>query len=232
MRDTPATAGGVPLWTPSRTIGVRLATLSVAAIIAASAGTACREAGRRPQGEQSRLQAHAALREQVGILGRTAEQGDVRALRQKANHGDVEAQYNLGVACREGKGVPRDYAQAVAWWRKAGGQGHASAQSALGFMYANGEGVSKDDARAVEWYRKAADQGVVRAQFNLGVMYGTGQGVSQDYIEAYKWMTLAATLEESAAARDRLVQHMTPAQIAEAQRRAQAWTAAFEKRKK
>jgi hypothetical protein len=42
---------------------------------------------------------------------------------------------------------------------------------------------------------------------------------------------LAATLEESAAARGRLVQQMTPAQIAEAQRRAQEWTAAFEKPK-
>ena len=63
-------------------------------------------------------------------------------------------------------------------------------------------------------------------------MYGKGQGVSQDYIEAHKWMNLAATLEESAAARDRLAQKMTPAQIAEAERRAQEWTAAFEKRKK
>jgi hypothetical protein len=98
-------------------------------------------------------------------------------------------------------------------------------------MYANGQGVSEDAAQAVVWYRKAADQGVARAQFNLGVMYGRGQGVSQDYIEAHKWMTLAAALEESAAARDRLAQQMTPAQIAEAQRRAQEWTAAFEKRK-
>ena len=128
--------------------------------------------------------------------------------------------------------MPRDYAQAVAWWRKAGGQGHASAQSALGFMYANGQGVSKDDARAVEWYRKAADQGVMRAQFNLGVMYGTGQGVPQDYIEAYKWMTLAASLQESAAARDRLAQLMTPSPNRGGTETGAGWTAAFEKRKK
>ena len=232
MRNTPATAGGVPPRTRSRTIRVRLATLSVVGIIAVSAGTSCRGAEQPPQRKQSRLQASAALREQLKSLGQAAEQGDARTFRRKAEQGDAGAQFSLGVSYREGKGVPRDYAQAVAWWRKAGGQGHASAQSALGFMYANGQGVSKDDARAVEWYRKAADQGVIRAQFNLGVMYGTGQGVPQDYIEAYKWMTLAASLEESAAARDRLAQQMTPAQITEAQRRAQAWTAAFEKRKK
>jgi hypothetical protein len=165
-------------------------------------------------------------------LRQTAEQRDVHALHRKAERGDAEAQYSLGVSYREGKGVPRDYAQAATWWRTSAAQGHARAQSALGFMYANGQGVAKDDERAVEWYRKAADQGVARAQFNLGVMYGTGQGVSQDYVEAHKWMNLAATLEESAAARDRLAQQMTPAQIADAERRAQEWTAAFEKRKK
>ena len=231
MRGTPAAAGGVSPWTRSRTIRVRLATLSVVGIIAVSAGTSCRGAEQPVQRKQSRLQASGALREQVKSLGHTAEQGDVRALRQQANHGDVEAQYNLGVSYREGKGVPRDYAQAVSWWRKSAGQGYASAQSALGFMYANGQGVSEDAAQAVVWYRKAADQGVARAQFNLGVMYSQGQGVAQDRVEAYKWMSLAATLEESAAARDKLAQQMTPAQIAEAERRAQEWTAAFEKRK-
>jgi hypothetical protein len=156
----------------------------------------------------------------------------VQQLRRKAELGDADAQYSLGVSYREGKGVDRDYAQAVVCWRRSAGQGHASAQSALGFMYASGQGISKDDARAVEWYRRAAEQGIARAQFNLGVLYGQGQGVAQDHVEAYKWMSLAAALEESAAARDRLAQQMTAAQIAEAERRAREWTAAFEKRKK
>jgi hypothetical protein len=97
-------------------------------------------------------------------------------------------------------------------------------------MYASGQGISKDYAQAVQWYRRAADQGIARAQFNLGVMYSRGQGVLQDYIEAHKWMNLAAAVPESAAARDRLAQDMTPAQIAEAERRSQEWTAAFENR--
>ena len=232
MHGTPAAAGGVPPWTRSRTIRVLFATLSVAGIIGASAGTACREAGRQPQGKSSRLQADAALREQVRTLGQTAEQEGVRTLRQKAEQGDADAQYSLGVSYRDGKGVDRDYAQAVTWWRKAAGQGHASAQAALGFMYASGQGISKDDAQAVEWYRRAADQGIARAQFNLGVMYSRGQGILQDYIEAHKWMNLAAAVPESAAARDRLAQQMTPAQIAEAERRAYEWRAAFEIRQK
>ena len=230
MQDTPAAAGGVPFWTRSSTIRVLFATLSVVGIIAASAGTACKGAGQLPQGKRARLQMSAALREQLTALGQTAEQEGVRTFRQKAEQGDADAQYSLGVSYREGKGVDRDYAQAVAWWRKAAGRGHASAQGALGFMYASGQGISKDYAQAVQWYRRAADQGIARAQFNLGVMYSRGQGVLQDDIEAHKWRNLAAAVPESAAARDRLAQDMTPAQIAEAERRSQEWTAAFENR--
>ena len=59
-----------------------------------------------------------------------------------------------------GRGVPQDDAQAVAWWRKAAVQGHAGAQYNLGVAgYGNGDGVPQDYTQAVEWYRKAADQG-------------------------------------------------------------------------
>ena len=232
MPDTPAADGGVPLWTRSRTSRVLLATLSVVGIIATTAGTGCRNAPRTPRETQAALQESVRLREQLTTLGRTAEQEGLQKRRQKARQGDTDAQYSLGVSYREGKGVDRDYAQAVTWWRRSAGQGHARAQSALGFMYANGQGVSEDYAQAVEWYRRAVGQGIARAQFNLGALYGQGQGVAQDHVEAYKWMSLAARLEESAAARDRLAQQMTPAQIAEAQRRTQEWTAAIQMRKK
>ncbi|WP_457302685.1 hypothetical protein [Phyllobacterium sp. P5_D12] len=33
-----------------------------------------------------------------------------------AEHGNTEAQYNIGVMCSKGKGVPKDDAQAVRWW--------------------------------------------------------------------------------------------------------------------
>ena len=38
---------------------------------------------------------------------------------------------------RNGKGVPKDDAEAVQWYRLAAEQGHAFAQLSLGFMYAN-----------------------------------------------------------------------------------------------
>ena len=67
-------------------------------------------------------------------------------------------------------------------------------------------------------------------------MYDLGQGVLQDYVEAHKWYNLAASRvtgdaqREYAEARDTLTKQMTLAQIAEAQRLAREWQAAFEKR--
>ena len=197
---------------------------------------------------------------------------EIAALRAEANAGDAFSQYNLGVMYRDGDGVPRDYAQAAAWTRKAADQGlavaqynlgmiyatgqgvpkddaqavawtrkaaeqeDAPAQYNLGVMYATGQGVPKDDTQAVAWYRKAADQGLAVAQHNLGLMYATGQGVPQDYVESHKWRNLAASRasaenqKQFAGGRDAVAKLITPAQLADAQQRAGAWLAAFQKR--
>ena len=63
--------------------------------------------------------------------------------------------------------------------------------------------------------------------------------MAQDYALAHKWFNLAASrhrpgeVRDSAAKnRDIVAKKMTPAQIAEAQRLARDWAAAFEKRKR
>ena len=103
-------------------------------------------------------------------------------------------------------------------------------------MYAFGRGVPPFSTQAVAWWRKAADQGDAKAQHNLGVMYADGRGVPEDDVEAHKWHDLAARLappdeqEVYAGFRDALAETMTPQQIAEAQKRAAEWQAAFEER--
>ena len=102
------------------------------------------------------------------------------------------ALYNLGVLYRDGLGVPQDYIEAVAWFRRAANQGHAGAQNNLGIAYERGEGVAQDYAEAVGWYQRAAEQGGAIGQFNLGRMYHGGRGVPQDYAEAAVWYRRAA----------------------------------------
>ena len=47
-------------------------------------------------------------------------------VKDRANKGDRNAQYNLGVMYRDGQGVAKDYEQAVLWYRKAAEQGFAT----------------------------------------------------------------------------------------------------------
>ena len=74
------------------------------------------------------------------------------------NH-TLDVQFNLGVMYENGRGVEKDEAEAVKWYRKAAEQESAVAQFYLGVMYANGRGVAKDEEEAVKWYRKAAANG-------------------------------------------------------------------------
>ena len=117
---------------------------------------------------------------------------DLAALRQSATSGDADAQNNLGFMYATGQGIPKDYAEAARWYRKAADQDYPDAQNNLGVMYNNGQGFPRDYAEAIRWYRKAADLGDVKAQYNLGQLYRHGYGVKQDYVEAALWYRKAA----------------------------------------
>jgi TPR repeat protein len=149
----------------------------------------------------------------------------LRLFQPLADNGDAIAQLILGDMYRTGRGVPKNDAEAVVWYRKAADQGYARAQLNLGFMYANGLGVPKDFGECMKWYRLAADQGYAHAQYNLGLMYANAQGVPQDPVMAYMWFNLSAAQGYQNAAKDRdlVVPLMTPQQIAEALKLAREW---------
>jgi hypothetical protein len=118
-----------------------------------------------------------------------------------------------------------DFATALREWRPLAEQGDARAQFSLGLSYENGDGVPRDHAKAREWYEKAAAQGDAKAQFYLGMQASFGEGGPQDLIQAYMWYSLAAGNGNAHAPgyRNDLARQMTPAQIAEAQKRAREW---------
>lgn len=69
-----------------------------------------------------------------------------------AGKGNAEAQYNLGIMYRAGRGVPRDMKEAKKWYQLAAEQGHVLAQFNLGWMYASGKGAPQDYARSHMWF--------------------------------------------------------------------------------
>jgi S1-C subfamily serine protease len=113
-------------------------------------------------------------------------------VKAKAEKGDVEAQFDLGMCFEHGQGATRNPPEAAKWFRKAAEHGNASAQYELATMYYSGKGVAQDYAEAAKWSRKAAEQGHPTAQLYLGTMYDSGKGVAQDSTEAAKWSRKAA----------------------------------------
>lgn len=119
----------------------------------------------------------------ASLLLEKSETGDAEAIatiRKNAAKDDAAAQFSLGILYDQGKGVPRDFAEAAKWFRKAADQGYAMAQNNLGVMYANGRGVAQSDVDAEKWYRLAAMRGYAMAQNNLGLLYANGRSMVSD----------------------------------------------------
>ena len=79
--------------------------------------------------------------------------------REQGERGDVDAQWLLGFLYQEGAAdVPRDYVEAVRWYRLAADQGYPAAMHELGLMYFNGTGVPQDYLTAYMWLNLAAER--------------------------------------------------------------------------
>jgi uncharacterized protein len=156
-----------------------------------------------------------------------AHRGDyataLRRLSPLAEKGDARAQFDIGFMHAYGWGLPRNPAEAIAWYRKAADQGLAVAQHFLGIAYVNGEGVRPDDAEAARWFVRAAAQGFSQSRYMLGLMTMDGRGVPKDLVQGYAFTVMAGQGGVRSAAR--LVQKLalTEAQRAQAQEIIDHW---------
>lgn len=126
--------------------------------------------------------------------------------------------------------IDGNYSGAAISFRKAAEQGEVEAQYELALMYEEGRGVTWDYKQAAMWYLKAAEQNHARAQIKIGGLLLEGKGIKQDKIEAYKWGSIADEKNQKGAKMDldKMASQMTYPQIAEAQRRANAWLKAHQ----
>lgn len=84
---------------------------------------------------------------------------NISELKNKAEQGNAEAQYSLGVCYRCGDGVEKNVEEAVKWYRKSAEQGYARAQHNLGICYYNGDGVIQNNVKALAWASAAYANG-------------------------------------------------------------------------
>jgi hypothetical protein len=112
-------------------------------------------------------------------------------LRELADHGDVNAQWQLAIRYRHGDGVPQDDALAVQWFERAAEQGSVAAQGALGAYYWRGwRGTAEDLPKAYFWSTVAMSQGdeVSKSRIEALTSRMTPAQVSTSRQQAEAWL--------------------------------------------
>jgi uncharacterized protein len=142
-----------------------------------------------------------------------------RALFERAEKGNAEDQFTVGLMLLRGDGVSQNYGEAMKWFERAAKQNHAGAELNLGLLYKNGRGVLQDFSTASQWFERAARRGHPEAEYQLGTLYKVGEGVKHDMKQAYAWYNLAAAqgYEPAVAARETITSFMSAAEVEQAQ---------------
>lgn len=79
--------------------------------------------------------------------------------RWRADNGDTEAQYQLGLGYLKGEVCWRDDCKALAWFKQAAERGHVNAQDSMGWRYYRGDCVGQDYVQAYMWWKVTVFQG-------------------------------------------------------------------------
>jgi len=127
---------------------------------------------------------------------------DFNTQQRLAAAGEAKAMYALAEAYDKGRGTPRNYPEAVRWYRKAADAGETRADAAMGELYATapaGYGVAKDYALAERYSRKAAESGNSKAMNTLGYLYENGYGVPLNEATAREWYQRGADAGDAQA---------------------------------
>lgn len=104
----------------------------------------------------------------------TEEASRVAHIHLKAAHGDVDAQYLLGLMYLSGRFVEQNQKMGMDWVTRAAKQGHAKAQQTLADLAFEGSLMTRNLLMAKQWYTALSQQGNKWADFRLGFIYASG----------------------------------------------------------
>ncbi len=183
---------------------LRMADAAVPAKASHGAGMAT-PATECPGGHQSRQ--HPAARDAAECNG--AQPNLIATLRHRAEHGDVEAMFELANRFDEGAGVRADAAAATAFFTAGAEHGHVPSQHHLGLRLL--KAARTEDARleGLYWLGSAAGEGHGLSALVLGYVFEKGKfGLEVDYCIARQWYEASSMLglSEGETFRERLTQ--------------------------
>lgn len=118
----------------------------------------------------------------------------------QAEKGSAQAQLELAVRYRDGRGVAKDGREAMRWAHLAADRGDPGAMDFLGHAFlVGGSGVTRMPDLAFAYF-KAASPKSATAAWNLGQCYYGAQGVEQDVSKALQVWRRAAEMGNGRAA--------------------------------
>lgn len=115
-----------------------------------------------------------------------------KAILSAARDGVLTAQTLLGQLLLDGRGIQRDPALAVTWFRIAAQQGDAMAHNMLGRCLEHGWGCDASAQDAARHFKHASDAGLDWGQYNYANLLATGRGVAKDLHRAFALYQRAA----------------------------------------
>ncbi len=155
-------------------------------------------------------------------------------LEQQFAVGNVDAGLRLADLYARGLGVARDPARAFALFTDLAARGEVSAAHNLGTCYEYGVGVAPDLSRALDLYRNAADRGYALSLYSLAGLHAQEKITPRDDLAGLVHLLRATARaqgddpvaryvrEDRAGHQRRLLDRMSPADIATARQRAAA----------
>ena len=148
--------------------------------------------------------------------------------------GHLAAGFRLAEIYSGGLGVPPQPAKVFAIYSDLAAQGELQALHNLGLCHESGVGTPVDYAKAAELYRRAAERGFLLSVYALGTLSANDRLVPRDDIEGLSMLlravertdgdpaSLAFIRDDQPAQVKRLMERMSPGDIAEARLRAAA----------
>jgi TPR repeat protein len=111
----------------------------------------------------------------------------VPILKQAAELGNAESQYNLGYCYQAGIGVEQNSEKAIEWYSKSAEKGWNDGLYAMMMAYGSGNGVQQDFNKAFSFALKCAENGDGTCMFNVINCYKEGMGTDKDIDKMLEW---------------------------------------------
>jgi TPR repeat protein len=125
----------------------------------------------------------------LGTASASGITDSLRELRQRAQAGDSESQFELGAKYATGEEIPQDYPEAVKWFTRAAEGGQVLAAATLGAYYWAGRGVPRDDVSAYMWSSIARLEGDEASRYRIAILRArmTAQQIMEGEQRTARW---------------------------------------------